>query len=149
MLDKNSKEKQREVKNAAKDKSDIIVIKDILSDQMDVFKKMFEKLIENNKESSNNQLNESLVIGMRDKESKVKESIDTDIIDKECLEITDNGENIKEINAVHKVIVEKMKFELEKRDNEMREMKRDILNMKEFIETITNQDNKKTKMIQK
>ena len=46
MLDKNSKEKQREVKNAAKDKSDIIVIKDILSDQMDVFKKMFEKLIE-------------------------------------------------------------------------------------------------------
>ena len=56
-----------------------------------------------------------------------------------------SGETIKEINAVHKVIVEKMKFELEKRDNEMREMKRDILNMKEFIETITNQDNKKTK----
>ena len=63
----------------------------------------------------------------------MKESIDTDIIDKECLEITDNGETIKEINAVYKVIVEKMKFELEKRDNEMREMKRDILNMKEII----------------
>ena len=46
---------------------------------MDVFKKMFEKLIENNKESSNNQLNGSLVIGRRDKESKVKESIDTGI----------------------------------------------------------------------
>ena len=42
----------------------------MLSNKMDVFKTMFEKLIENNKESSNNQLNESLVICMRDNKLK-------------------------------------------------------------------------------